>query len=151
MVDKEKISLISILFFLTLLQYLNIEQLWGIDFLLIGLFFYGYFINILWLISTTAVIVLLNLLISWQLQPTPALCYIFIPLLARRISFMFNINFSRYLVFFLCFLSIYIISFYLRSGVKNFFIIYFKNLFTACLIYLAFRQVAFKSLGGNLK
>ena len=145
MANKEKVYLISILFFLTFIQHLNIEQLWGVDFLLVGLLVFSYFVDIFWLVSVSVVIILLNLFISGQFHFLAVLGYIFIPFFTKRTSFVLNLNFPKYFLLCTGFLFIYILLSYLRFGIKTFVIIYFKNLIVSCLIYLLFRQVVSRS------
>lgn len=140
--NKDKVYLISILFFLTFLQNLNIEKLWGIDFLLIGILFFGFFVNFFWLITASLVVILLNLFISGDLEFFPALSYLFLPIFAKRSTMALNLNFSRYLILCLLYLVLYVLPWSFHIGLKNTYIIIAKNATSAFLIYLVFRNVA---------
>ncbi len=142
-VPKEKVYLSGILFFLCLLQHIHLEPLWGIDFLLLGLIFYVFFVDILWFACALCAVLILNLLSSYQFEFLAALSYALIPLLARRLSAVMNQSFPKYFLLSLLLIFAYILGLLTAIdllGFKNILIISLRNILAASLIYLAFRH-----------
>ncbi|MBN2120900.1 MAG: hypothetical protein JW734_07605 [Candidatus Omnitrophica bacterium] len=138
---KEKAYILSLLFALSLFQYLHITFLTNIDFLLLGLIFYAYFINTFWLATTTTIILLIYLFTSGQFHPFMALTYFIIPISAKKISSILNLNFPKF--FYLCasLVSLYILAMLIKLNVlslKNIFYAVLQNIAAGWIIYIAF-------------
>jgi hypothetical protein len=142
-VPKEKIYLSGLLFFLCLLQHIHLEPLWGIDFLLLGLLFYVFFVGLTWFAYALTAILTINLLLSYQFQFFAALSYCCIPLLARKLSAVMNLNFAKYFFLCLALVAAYVLGLSAAVdllGFKNILIVSLRNILAASLIFLAFRH-----------
>ncbi|MFC1515043.1 hypothetical protein ACFL5X_03990 [Candidatus Omnitrophota bacterium] len=142
---KDKIYFFGLLFFLAVLQNLAAPPLWGVDFLLLGLLFYAFFVDALWFTATALCLILLNLFCGYQFQLHVALSYLLIPLLARKIASLLNLNFEKYFLLCLPLVAVYILLLLAAMGAlgfKNILILAAKNTLTAALLFFAFRHTA---------
>ena len=64
MLSKKKVHIVSLLFLLAILQYLNVGIFWGIDFLFLGLLLLGYFVQTPMLLACAAIFIISNSLIE---------------------------------------------------------------------------------------
>lgn len=130
-----------ILFLLYLLHYLRLSFFLEIDFSLIGLIFSAYFLDYYSLFSISWLILLLNYFFTKNFLFFTGGMYLALPLLAKKISSIFNLSFFRFVLLACLFLVIYIgLRLLLLNifGFKNFIYILFKNLGTLILIGLIF-------------
>ena len=140
---KEKIYLTGILFFLCLLQHIHLEPLFGIDFVLVSLLFYVFFVDLTWFACALTAVLIIDLLLSYHFEFLAALSYCFLPLLARRLSAVMNLSFPKYFLLCLVLITAYVLGLLAAVnllGLKNILIVALRNILAASLVYLAFRH-----------
>lgn len=141
--NRERINLVSVLFFLAILQHLPIRAFTGIDFLLSGLILSGYFLNLPWVICCAAASLMLMTITSGSFQFFLVLYYLSIPALTQKISRILNLTFQKYYLLCFVFLFLYIAISLLvvgHFGLKNFFICLFKNTVSFSIIYMILKD-----------
>jgi len=139
MLSQKEIKLLGIFFFLYIFQYLDLPQLWEIDFFLLGILSISYFLDYYLLISVVSLILLLNYFFTKDFSLFLGLIYLVFPLIVKKLSSVFNLSFLKHLVlvsiFFLFYLSSQLLFFKVFSF-KNFLYILLKNLLALLLIGL---------------
>ncbi|MCD6539429.1 MAG: hypothetical protein J7K37_01840, partial [Candidatus Omnitrophica bacterium] len=98
MLSQKEIKLLGIFFFLYIFQYLDLPQLWEIDFFLLGILSISYLLDYYLLLSVISLILLLNYFFTKDFSLFLGLIYLVFPLIVKKLSSVFNLSFLKHLV-----------------------------------------------------
>ncbi len=128
MINKERLNIIWILFFLLIFQLLPVNYFNGIDFIFIGLIYASFYFNSRHILITGIVLLLVLYFMSRRFIAVSVLGYLVIPFIHRRIAKFLRLTLHKYIL--ICQISLFV---YILAGLASVNLINFTNVFSMLL------------------